>query len=325
MTTDPVPAADGPDAAYRLDAQLLGDLWIFRHVATCGSATAAAARLRVTQGAVSQRLIRAEGRIGARLFTRDTGALALTEAGSALLATMNDVAMRLTTTLSRFDRVQRLSLVVCCPPSLATGWLMPRLAEFFRLHPGVDLELRAEAMAPDRMEQEGVDLTIAYQDLPAPDIPVLATIQEKIVPVCAPDRRARATHAPREAITELHDIAPWTDGVRGCEWRGWKEANPDWPHRTATQRRFNLAHLAYAAAAEGQGVAMGRMVIVADLLRSGALVAATECAPVPGGTYRLYAYRPGYAGSTLRRFAGWLAQAMTDTQREATTLLKQPV
>ena len=46
--------------AHRLDTQLLSDLWVFRAAARFGSITAAARRLNVTQGAVSQRVLRLE-------------------------------------------------------------------------------------------------------------------------------------------------------------------------------------------------------------------------------------------------------------------------
>src|SRR5688572_10336934 len=116
---------------YRLDIQLLSDLWVFRSVARFGSVTAAAKRLGVTQGAVSQRIQRLEGRLGTSLFLRQHERLSITDAGSGLLATMNEVAISMTEGLSRFDRVQRLSLVISCVPSLATDWLVPKLEGFY--------------------------------------------------------------------------------------------------------------------------------------------------------------------------------------------------
>ena len=69
---------------YQMDAQLVSALWIFRAAARLGSITAAANRLPVIQGAVSQRVIHFEGRLGAPLFLRKSGRLTLTEAGEAV-------------------------------------------------------------------------------------------------------------------------------------------------------------------------------------------------------------------------------------------------
>ena len=158
------PTPDRSDT-YRIDTQLLSDLWIFRLVARTGSVTAAAASLGVTQGAVSQRVTRLEGRLGTAFFSRKSGRLSLTEAGEALLETMETVAATLINTVSRFDRVQRRSLVISCIPSLATEWLVPRLDDFYSEHPSVELFIRAEMIdgPADQIGEMGIDVLIRYE------------------------------------------------------------------------------------------------------------------------------------------------------------------
>jgi len=147
---------------YRVDGQLLSDLWVFRIAARVGSITGAASRLGVTQGAVSQRVIRLEGRLGATLFSRKNGRLYLTPSGDSVLSTMNEVATKLNGALSRFDRIRRSSLVVSCLPSLAMEWLVPRLQRFYRENPDIELFIRSEISqaTEECLEGKGIDVLI---------------------------------------------------------------------------------------------------------------------------------------------------------------------
>jgi hypothetical protein len=87
--------------AFRLDAQLLSDLWVFRAAARHGSITGAAAALNVTQGAVSQRVLRLEARLGTELFRRSQRKITLTPAGMTLLGAVNGASAGLNDALSR--------------------------------------------------------------------------------------------------------------------------------------------------------------------------------------------------------------------------------
>lgn len=323
MSADDKPEPDGE--SYRLDPQLLADLWIFRSAARFGSITAAAKRLRVTQGAVSQRVGRLEARLGTAMFRRTRGGLALTEAGSALLDAMNDVASTLSRALTRFDRVQRRSVVVSCLPSLATEWLVPHIDGFYAANPDVELFIRAELFTAtaERMEDEGIDVVIGYQRDASPDLQELAVLDEMIIPVCARDYRktmARIKNGP-PPITRLHDDVPWPGGPREFEWDAWTAENPSWSENLIGERHFNLAHLAYHAALCGQGVAVGRAVLINRLLHRGELIPATDLPPVRGASYRIMANRPGPARSPVRRFASWLITEMKLSQQETLAMI----
>lgn len=310
--------------SYRLDAQLVSDLWIFRLAARFGSLTAAAERLQVTQGAVSQRVNRLEGRLGTVLFRRTRGGLTLTEAGQGLFEAMNDVAGTLSRTLSRFDRVQRRSLVISCLPSLATEWLVPHIDSFYAANPDVELFIRAELFAPsvERMEDEGIDVVIAYQADPPGDLQELAVLDEMIAPVCSRDylREMDAAEVP-PPITRLHDDVPWPGGPREFEWDAWTAQHPVWAQNVISERHYNLAHLAYHAALCGQGVAMGRSVLINRLLTRGELILATSLPYVRGASYRIMTHRPGPASSPVRRFASWLRAEMAESQQQTLAML----
>lgn len=317
-------AEDTPDAR-RLDGQLLSDLWVFRAAARHGSLTAAAQRLGVTQGAVSQRVLRLEARLGTALFNRQKGRVTLTESGRSLLVAMTQVAGILNDSLSRIEQERHGALVVSCVPSLATEWLVPHLDAFYQLHPGIEVFVRAE-MQPctaERMEDDGIDVIIDYQTEPPHGLHQLAEVREYVFPVCSPRYRERlpALEVAEGPVLLQDDSSCWGAPV-DVEWRSWREAaNSTWPDRAVATRHFNLATLANHAAMCDQGVAIGRTILVSRLLLKGELVPALEIAPVPGSTYRLVTNRPGDARSPVRRFARWWAEAMAETQTSTLELL----
>lgn len=321
MTSAP---EDAPDAR-KLDTQLLSDLWVFRAAARFGSVTAAAQRLSVSQGAVSQRILRLEGRLGTPLFIRQKGRMALTESGKSLLDAMTQVAQVLNDSLSRIERLQSKAIVVSCVPSLAMEWLVPHLEEFYHLHPGVEVFVRSEMFpsTPDRLEDEGIDLIIDYQPEQPAGLHQLAELQEFVFPVCSPRYRARLGDPDETEVPVLlqDDLSRW-QAPADIEWSSWRQAaGSDWPGRPVPVRHFNLAHLANHAAMCDQGVAIGRAVLVSRLLAKGELVPALDSAPVAGSIYRVLTNRPGDARSAVRQFAKWWAESMAQTQAETFALL----
>lgn len=312
--------------AGRLDGQLLSDLWVFRAAARHQSITAASRQLLVTQGAVSQRVLRLEGRLGVPLFARHKGRIKLTDAGRALLGTMTEVTTLLGEALERINTQQRGALVVSCLPSLATEWLVPNLDSFYAENPSVEVFVRSELLpaTADRMEDEGIDLCIDYSPQNPEHLIELAALQELIFPVCSTLYRDQLRKREAEhPVSLLHDDVPWIGGQAGDEWEAWqRDAAVQWPDAPLSHRHFNLAHLAYHAALCGQGIAVGRAVVVNRLLAKGELVVAFDRPPVLGPVYRLLAHRPGSHTSPVRRFASWWAKMIEATQKSTLTLLE---
>jgi LysR family glycine cleavage system transcriptional activator len=318
------PNEDAPDAR-RLDAQLLSDLWVFRAAARLGSLTAAAQRLGVSQGAVSQRILRLEARLETALFLRQKNGIALSDGGKSLLSAMTQVAQILNDSLSRIERVQRNAIIVSCVPSLATEWLVPHLEEFYNQYPDIEVFVRSE-MVPttaERFEDDGIDLVIDYQPHPPLGVCQLSEMQEFVFPVCSPRYRDLLTshERPEIPVILLDDLSCW-GAPADYEWVSWQRAaHSDWPGRPTVARHFNLALLAYHAAMCDQGVAIGRAVLINRLLSKGELVAAIDAPPVPGSVYRVLTNRPGGANSPVRRFAKWCHEAMARTQEMTLSLL----
>lgn len=308
-------------ALQRLDSQLLSDLWFFRAAARAGSITQAASALSVTQGAVSQRVLRLEARLGVPLFERHNRRISLTRAGEVLLAAFNDASGTVNEALVQIGRLRQQTLVVACPPTLAIEWLMPNLPDLYRGSPGLEVHIRAEMVAPDVywMEDQRVDLVIGYSHVQVSGLHQLASFRELIFPVCSPATLSRLeTCTSGREVLALHDDNVWQEGERqGAEWREWFEGGgarcaDAW--KITAEQRFNLAYLAYQAAMYGDGLAMARSVSVERMLQSRQLVPACCVVPVPSAHYRMMSLAPMRAGSALEQLVRWLLLRMETSQ-----------
>lgn len=128
------------------------ELNTFLAVAEEGRFAAAASRLGVTASAVSQSIRRLEHRLGVRLFTRTTRAVALTEAGDALLLEVKPALDRLARADASVSRTQhglggraRISVSAVAMELL----LMPILPAFQREHRKFQLEIFVEDSVTD--------------------------------------------------------------------------------------------------------------------------------------------------------------------------------
>ncbi|CAN5564489.1 LysR substrate-binding domain-containing protein [soil metagenome] len=310
--------------AHRLDAQLLSDLWVFRAAGRFGSITAAARNLGVTQGAVSQRVLRLEARLKTPLFVRNKSRITLTDAGTLLMDSMTNVANELNASISQIYQHQRGAIVLSCVPSLATEWLVAHLESFYREHPGIEIFLRSEFVlwTAERLDDEGVDLVIDYTGETAEGMHELAAVRELLFPVCSRAYLERLQSAEPPPIVLLHDDVPCAGEAPNLEWSDWRRSvGSNWPDAPIIDRHFNLSILAYHAAMCDQGIAMGRAAIVQRLVQRGELIPAAPYAPVPGPSYRIVTHRPGDARSPVRQFAAWWARTMTETQSQMLALV----
>ena len=260
----------------------------FEAVARLRSITRAAAERFITQSAMSRQIQALEAEIGVALFRRQHRALALTEAGRHLLATCSTVLAQLRDTLSAIrSQGAREVLALTTTPSFAAFWLIPRLADFTRAHPGTDVRLDASFERRD-LRRDGFDIAVRYGPVGTAPAAGQRLFGEAIMPVCAPALLARAD-APLLAPTDLagHTLLQLSSGQPGgmpVDWEVWLQAL-GLPHiQPQATLSFSSYNEAIAAAVAGHGVALGRRPLIDALIANGQLVVpfgqATESARV---------------------------------------------
>ncbi len=248
----------------------------FEAVARQASITRAAAERFITQSAMSRQVQALEAELGVALFQRRHRALALTDAGRQLLATCTTVLAQLRDSLAAIrGQGARELLALTTTPSFAALWLIPRLADFTRAHPGTDVRLDASFERRD-LKRDGFDIAVRYGRADAAGALGQRLFGEALVPVCAPALVARPG-SPLLALADLarHTLLQITAGQPGgmpVDWELWLQALGAAQVQPMATLSFSSYNEAIAAAVAGHGLALGRRPLIDGLIASGQLV-----------------------------------------------------
>ena len=119
-------------------------LKIFHAVAEAGSFTSATVTLNLSQSAISRQIQSLEDDLKVKLFERHARGLTLTENGEYVYKTAHEVISKLKEVeTSLGDQKDKPSgkITITTVRSFGTHWLTPRIEEFMRLNPEVEIEL----------------------------------------------------------------------------------------------------------------------------------------------------------------------------------------
>ena len=119
-------------------------LKIFHAVAEAGNFTKATYILNLSQSAISRQIQSLEQELKTQLFERHSRGLSLTENGEYLFNTASEIISKLKDVESTLiDKKDKLSgkLTVTTVVSFGTTWLTPRIQEFMRINPEIEIEL----------------------------------------------------------------------------------------------------------------------------------------------------------------------------------------
>lgn len=276
------------------------------------SFTRAAEELFVTQSAVSKQVIALESALAARLFERKTRALALTTAGERLRRATEAAFAELRAAAKELRGGGEPTVTLATTQAFASFWLIPRLADFRRRHPGIDIRISADTRLVD-LDRGRFDAAVRYlQDRNAP-AGALRLFGDTVVPVASPAYLKKSPSLTQPADLGQHVLLVYEDEEQRRPWLSWQvwlEMSGQPRLRPAGSIAFNQYASAIRAAIDGQGVALATLGLVADLLRAGQLVAPLpQRYANPRSYYLLLPVRPT-ANPTLAPFRDWLtAQA----------------
>ncbi len=261
--------------------------------------------LGVTQGAVAQQIRALEAELGLKLFERQPRTLVLTHNGQRY-ATDVRRAFQMLATATQGLRPEPQHVTVSVTPTFATKWLIPRLADYTRRHPGVDLRILAtERLA--HFQTEAVDLAVRYGRPPfGPGLAADLLFEECLVAVGSP-LLLRRSGAP-ETVSDidryvlLHDSqSAWADYFAHC-----KPPAPGAPAPAPQAIWFNQTTLAIDAALTGQGLALVQKEFVAQDLSAGRLAKSFDEEQCTGAGYYLVAPRRQRAPEAVAGVKAWL-------------------
>ena len=235
------------------------------------SMTRAAGELGLTQSAISHRLKKLEGFVGARLLDRTGGGLLPTAAGVTLAEGLGRLLDEMAELRARSRAsVRPRTLKIGLGSALANHWLVRRLTAFASAYPDIAIEL---CIIESDVQARALDLDVQIRWIPKAGARATSTqrllFDEMVFPVAIPSLlpRGRPLREPHVlgTLPVLHKGLAGRN--EGAEW-SW----PVWFERLGVTApvqaglRFDNLGTAITAALQGSGVVLARSLLVHDAL-----------------------------------------------------------
>lgn len=195
-------------------------------------------------------------------------------------------------------------------------WLIPRLPDFQRRHPGVELRI---VTASTSIEQFGMDVdAVISGPSRQPGWVGDRFLGEARLPVLSPDLMKRCplrTPLDLEQHTLLHSAT-----LREA-WPRWLAAANVPDLKAKREQVFEHFYFAIQAALEGLGVLIGPVALISDELRAGRLLAPIAEPATRTRGYFVYAPEASSAAPAIATFRQWLAGLGSLAEAEFPTYL----
>ena len=283
----------------------------FQIAARHSSFTVAADELCITPSAVSHQIKTLETQLGLPLFSRSARALALTDAGARYLEQIDDLFVRLDAVTEQLRaRFGRNSVRLHVPAYFASEMLLPRLSEFARLHPGIDLRIETQG-ARGRAHAAEADISVVVGTGPWTGLVAHPLFAQSLVPAASPGLLAEKpvrSHEDLNSHTLLVHEARRDDWDRWAASVGLKTLNP------AQIVRIDSMSAAMRAAEKRIGIAL----LPAELSRrkfdSGRLARVFDDELVTQEDYTLLVRTEDENRDDIRALCAWLIESCRDAE-----------
>lgn len=315
-----------PNPSLRQRPLSIGPLRAFEAVSRHLSFRAAADELHLTQSAISRQIRSLEDEIGCTLFLRGTRFVELTSDGALLKSTAQLVLERLDQTVRQIRQTRGRRVVnVTTFASFASLWLIPRLEAFQRQHPDIDIRVSAHDGVLD-LEDGEVDVALRYAVAERMPPEAQRLFGETLTPVISAmlAHQIEAGAAPRMQMPgdlKEHTLAEEDDQRPSAEylsWRYWLRLQGAAEIQPRRWMYLNFTYQQIQAALAGQAVALARVALVSEQLRSGDLVepfgpAARSHSPY---AYWLLQAKQSQPRAEVQQFCSWILEQAAQTRRD---------
>lgn len=282
----------------------------FEAAARHSSFAVAAEELCITPSALSHRIRLLEEHLCERVFVREGRSVTLTEFGRRYL----DVVRAALRTLSDFPLPNKvtqsqLRVKVTVPPTFARYMFMPRLAEFMRQHPDIEIEVYLFVPLYDLSLSES-DVEVRFG---AGEYPNLVTKKLFVEPSFAVASPAYLKSLPPiQAPADLRHAKLLRSALE--PWQPWFEvAGLDWPE-PSTGLRIDDLGLLLEAVKHGHGIGLTRQHFAQDMIRRGEVVRVLDIQlATPPHAYYLVHEAQANIRPEVQLFIDWMQAAYQQT------------
>jgi DNA-binding transcriptional LysR family regulator len=287
-------------------------LRVFQVAAKLENFSAAARELKITQAAVSRRIIGLEEALGFELFAQMKKRVILTTRGQLLLKRVNASFEFLAAGIKQLTEAEPVeTILVSAPSSITYFWLEPRLPEFIHQHPTCAVRLQGtEELYYTAASDDGI--AVMALDTPNPHWNLTRLFGEELTPVAAPaylesiGRPPLAQDIPAEEIAALDLIGYARLNTLWYTFEDWFSERGI----AARTLRFPVVHSTYQtainAALRGDGVVLGSRHLLRSHIASGALVEISSQVKVTSLAYYVGTPKSGRIAPAAQQLADWL-------------------
>jgi len=285
----------------------LTNLTALEATARLGSVTEAAEELCLTQSAVSKQITQLEEFLGTRLLSRRKGAVMPTPVGEAYLKTVRQAMSLLeeATFEVQSGRAAGGRLDVSVPVSLGNIWLLPKLLEFAKAQPHIQLSVTTK-VGPVDLENSSLDAAIMYCGGSFPRHYSFKVMPLELYPVCSPELVGDSDFddvlARAPLLHQMAALEAWPAYLQQLE-RKLPSSN-DGP-------RYGLLTMGLQAAMGGMGVALLPNFVADDDIRAGRLMRLSTIPYVSPKSYYFVCLDDKRTNPAMQSFISWLHQQET--------------
>ncbi len=254
----------------------IAELHAFDAASRLGSLTKAAAQLKITQPALSQKIKRLEAFIGEPLFLRQNRGVKLTPTGKALFDSTHENLQSLRDIFGNIENRKSTKQVrISTDFAFAGHWLVPRLAELRNDLRGIDIQVFT-SQTPDNPLTFQSDLIISLKTSPQTDTRNHILFEEEVFAICSP--QFLEEHGPFQNVSDignnpLLDLTASPDAI-WHNWESWLEQQGVRKSTRTTAVGLSNYSLVIQAAIRNQGLALGWKGLIEEHLEQNDLVIA---------------------------------------------------
>jgi DNA-binding transcriptional LysR family regulator len=266
---------------------------VFAKVATLGGLSAAARALGMSQTMATKHIGALEGRLGVKLLHRTTRKTTLSEAGRRYLESVERILSELAEAdaVAVAERVEVTgTLRVNAPVSFGVRELVPHLAEFSGLHPGLTVDLGLNDRVIDLVE-EGWDVAVRIGQIEDETLIARKLARCRLLVAASPAYLAKRG-TPR-TISDLvsHDCLGYTLSTALGPGRWYFGVDGSVSAPVNGRLHANNGDALVAAALAGQGLIYQPTFLIGDYIRAGKLTPLTLDHPATElpGVFAIYA------------------------------------
>lgn len=305
-----------------MDLKHVNSLRALEAAVRLGSFRAAGEELCVSAAAVGQHVKKLEERLGYVLCKRTPNGFLPTpraeRAAARLSAGFGELSEAIGILAERRAEDSRIALTIV--PTLAGHWLAPRVPDFIRRHPGLDLRIDSTHTIHARAYPD-FDFAFRYGPESSDGWKQIDLFPEYLVPACVPELAHRIDNRDRQgalrSVPLLHVDSETTDR-EWSTWHGWAADHGYSCPANDIGTKFTHATLALQSMYAGQGVHLAQLSIVLPDFLSGRLVAPFDpaMAQKTGYPYRLICFGARRPNDLRSDFIEWITLQARKTARD---------